>query len=436
MSEVLVLQMAERPADDAARWIVVDSNGTRIGPPVMGPLSAATVDAKERRVIVLVPATEVLSTSVDIPLKSAVKIQQALPFALEEQVADDVDELHFAAGARRTGGRIPVAVVNRTTLEGWLERLYEAGLHPSALIAANDGLANIPGTISLLLSEDTAYINDGGDVQLVLQEMGPTEALQAIGALDAEGVAVVPEAESADEADEDAAEATYRPKHLLIYCDADSNQKYADDLAGLRDHFESVDVKLLADGSLSRLAVTVASGSGVNLLQGAYGPKAEYAGYLKPWRYAAMLLLALGVVGATGKAVANYKLSNREAQLQESFIAEYQEIAPGTAEVRDPLAIISSLRNRTGASGSGPSVLLQSLEQLGNALQDNEAATVQAVSYRSGVTNVRLTAPSVAMLDSIQRLIDESGTYQAEIQSTDQNDDTVNSRIEITAVSP
>ena len=147
-----------------------------------------------------------------------------------------------------------------------------------------------------------------------------------------------------------------------------------------------------------------------------------------------VLLLALGVVGATGKAVANYKLGNQEAALQESFLAEYQEIAPGTSEILDPLAIISSLRSRTGASDSGPSILLQSMEHLGNALQDNEAASIQAVSYRSGVTNVRLTAPSVAVLDSIQRLIDESGTYQADIQSTDQNGDEVNSRIEIKAV--
>ena len=137
--------------------------------------------------------------------------------------------------------------------------------------------------------------------------------------------------------------------------------------------------------------------------------------------------------GAAGKAVANYKLSNQEAALQERFLAEYQEIAPGTSEVLDPLAIITSLRNRTGASDSGPSILLQSMQHLGDALQDNEAASIQAVSYRSGITNVRLTAPSVAVLDSIQRLIDESGTFQADIQSTDQNDDEVNSRIEIKA---
>ena len=63
--------------------------------------------------------------------------------------------------------------------------------------------------------------------------------------------------------------------------------------ARLRQHLDSVDINLLPDGVLPRLAVTVASGAGVNLLQGRYGESTDLAAVFRPWRYAAMLLIAL-----------------------------------------------------------------------------------------------------------------------------------------------
>ena len=54
------------------------------------------------------------------------KLAAALPFALEEFLADDVDELHFAPGTRRSNGRVPVCVVNRQLMSDWLSRIDPA----------------------------------------------------------------------------------------------------------------------------------------------------------------------------------------------------------------------------------------------------------------------------------------------------------------------
>ncbi len=417
MAEVLVLQLGDN-AESAARWIVVDSSGARISAPVMGPLSAARVDAAERKLVVLVPAADVLTTEVEIPVKAPAKILAALPFALEESVADDIEELHFAAGKRDEGGTVPVAVVNRLRMLEWLDMLRAADIEPHALIAENAGLAIIPGTISLLLAGDTVFINDGDSTELVMQGIGPEEALQAIGALD--------RSESEDEG-------ASLPGHVLVYCDADAEDTWSTHFSALRAQFETFDVKVLPDGQLPRLAVTVAAGAGINLLQGEFAPKAEYGGYFRPWRIAAGLLLGIGVIGLAGLGLDTLRLSQQESELKARFMEEYREIAPGASEVRDPVAVISSLRARTGGGGGEASLFLQSLEQLGAAMQANAAADIQAISYRGGVIDIRLTAPSVAVLDDIQRRIDEVGTFEAEIQGTTPEEDKVNSRIQIKA---
>ena len=106
MAEFLVIRIGET-AEHAADWIAVDSSGARRSQPVSGPLLEAINDVGDRKVIVLVPSAEVLTTSVDIPVKGGAKLQAALPFALEEDLAEDVENLHFAVARRLSAVRGP-----------------------------------------------------------------------------------------------------------------------------------------------------------------------------------------------------------------------------------------------------------------------------------------------------------------------------------------
>ena len=411
MAEYLVIRLgAER--DNVAHWIAVDSNGTRLSPPVTGPLGEANKDVAGRAVIVLVPATTVLTTTVDIPIRSGSRLQAALPFALEEHLADDVENLHFAAGTRRDSGLLPVAVVAHTQMQGWLESLNEAGITASTMVPENYGLARIPGTLSLLVDEQQIMFNDGADNEFVIQGVKPSDALAMAGSLEDEADAAV-------------------PGHLLVYCEPTAEEHFQHDWNALRHELSSVDINLLPDGVLPRLAVTVAAGRGVNLLQGRYGTKIELGSLVRPWRHAAILLLALGVLAIGGKAVDFYRLGLEEAALKEQFTQEYRQLRPDdTRDIVDPVATVNSVRRSFG----GPAALqvfLPSLQQLGSALQQNAAVDIEAISYRAGVIDVRLSAPDVATLDNIQRLIGNSGRFSASIQSTDQVGDKISSRIQI-----
>lgn len=417
MAEYLVIRLGNEP-EQRADWIAVDSDGTRRSPPVTGPLAEAVNDVGDRSVIVLVPATDVLTTSVDIPVKSGARLLSALPFALEEQLADDVENLHFAAGTRRDSGLLPVAVVSLEQLSDWLGMLQDAGITASRIIPENQGLAIIPGTLSLLVAGDEIVFNDGADSEFVMQGVKPSDALAVAGVLDAQGV------------DDDEQDAT-QSGHLVVYCEPADEERFVHDWNALRNELASVDINLLPDGVLPRLAVTVAAGRGINLLQGRFGAKAELATIFQPWRYAAMLLVALGVVALGGKAVDYYRLSQDQQTLKQQFTQEYRELRPNdTTEIIDPVGKVTSIRRSLG----GPAVaqvFLPSLQELSAALAQNEAAEIEAISYRAGIIDIRLTAPDVATLDSIQKLVSGSGRFSASIQSTDQVGDKVSSRIQI-----
>ena len=412
MAEFLVIRLGV-DREQAASWIAVDSNGTRTSQPVTGPLASAARDVADRSVIVLVPATTVLTTAVNIPVKGGSRLRAALPFALEEQLADDIEDLHFAAGTRRDSGQVPVAVVAHEQMSEWLEQLDAAGLSASRIVPENYGLARIPGTMSLLAAEDQIIFNDGADNEFVMQGAKPSDALAIAGALE--------ESENEDHA----------PGHLLVYCSQADEERFQHDWNALRHELASVDINLLPDGVLPRLAVTVAAGNGINLLQGRYGAKTEIGALFRPWRYAAVLFLTLGVLVFGGKVADYYRLTQEEVALKAQFAQVYQSIRPNDQrEVVDPVATVNSVRRGLGAP-TALQVLLPSLLQLGQAVQQNQTAKIEAISYRAGVIDVRLTAPDVATLDKIQKAVSSSGRFSAAIQSTDQVGEKINSRIQI-----
>ena len=172
--------------------------------------------------------------------------------------------------------------------------------------------------------------------------------------------------------------------------------------------------------------------AGINLLQGEFGEQTAVGELFRPWRYAAALLLGLVLFGIVGKSVDNYRLGLEEAALRDQFITEYRQIRPDdTRDVVDPLAMVNSVRRSLGGADVARQVFLPSLQQLAQALQQNRSADIEAISYRAGVVDVRLSAPDVATLDNIQRSVSASSRFNATIQSTDQVGDKVNSRIQI-----
>ena len=416
MAEFLVIRLGKNPGQ-SANWIAVDDNGTRRSEPVTGPLPDAARDVAERNVIVLVPAASVLTTSVYVPVKGGARLRAALPFALEESLADDIDTLHFAAGKRRHSDLLPVSVVARSQMTEWLDALDTAGIVATKIMSENHGLARIPGTLSMLVAEDQVMFNDGAENEFVMQGVKPSDVLAVAGELD-------------DESDKEGGD-NQQPGHLLVYCEPGEESLFEHDWTTLRQKMASVDINLLPDGVLPRLAVTVAAGHGVNLLQGMFGAKVEYGTAFRPWRYAAALLLALVLIGFGSKAVDYYRLAKEQTALKDQFTQEYRQIRPDDdREVVDPSSIVKSIRRSVGSLSSSDA-FLPSLHQLSLALQQNSSAEIAAISYRAGVVDVHLTAPDVATLDSIQKIVSNSGRFNASIQSTDQVGDKISSRIQI-----
>ncbi|MEH6564823.1 MAG: type II secretion system protein GspL [Halopseudomonas sp.] len=86
------------------------------------------------RVRALAPASVVNLFRVRLPAQRAAAARAALPYALEDLVSQELDELHIVMGPRRAEGRVSAAVVSHTPMQSWLEAFRQAGMRLEALL--------------------------------------------------------------------------------------------------------------------------------------------------------------------------------------------------------------------------------------------------------------------------------------------------------------
>lgn len=418
MSEFVVIRMPG-PSADSAEWITVDETGVCLDQPRSGELDAAAQEAAGRKVIGLVPAFSVLRTDTDIPVRSTAKLLKALPFAMEEQLAEDVDELHFASGRRDADGRLPVAVVQKSEMDAWLDRLADAGLDAAGLYSDGDALGDIPGTTVMLVEPGRVTLRDvDGSVAVA-----DRESLDAVTELWLAG----------RQTDDD--DAPTEPVNLLVYTTPDSHGSLETFLAEIHERVDTLDVKLQPDGALPRMASQIVVNNGVNLLQGDYARRSNLGMYWPAWQVAAMLLL--GLVGAlTGyKALEIMQLNRHVAALDTAIEQAFRYTFPGIGEIRDPQSLLESkLRELGASSGSGNrSPFLDTMKTVAIAVSESAGADtkVETINYRSGVMELRVRAPSVESLDAIRKAIVEDTGLSAEIQSANPEGDKVLGRLQI-----
>jgi len=313
-------------------------------------------------VVVWTPAAETLLLRARLPTRSAAKIAQALPFALEDQLIDAPEKLHFAF-TQEADGALAVAVTRRERMEGWLAALAAAGLAPARLA---------PVTLSLPLAE-RAWTLAFSDGELVLRSGlhagfgGPREA-QPPGWLHT----ALAEARAESNA----------PERILLL-DAPGDLDSAAWRAALGLPLET----------LSPSGAAVPS-TRLDLLQQRYARRGRHAALQRAYLPAAALLAAWLVLTLLLDAVDWARTSYRVHAADEEMRALLVKSFPDTRVIVDPAEQmrrgLEDLGTKSGAASPGDMLFL--LARASPAFERESRLRVQGIEYAEKTLSVRLAA--------------------------------------------
>ena len=386
------------------QWAVADDRGSLVSDPAAGTLAEASAAVEGRRSTLVVPGNDVLLAEALVPGGSQARALQAIPFALEEQLADDVEKLHFALGSKDRDDNYPVAIIDRSTMDTISEQCQEAGLRPTSIVPETLALPMLEAidfdevSWTALLDEDQAVIRLNGYKGFATDNSVASFMLEG-----AKG-----------DLAEDAS-----PLLTIYTTDPETNLVVPGGVdTDLRD----------CESRLALYAEGLASEPNINLLQGSYNPKTQFDKTWKPWRWTAALAAVL-----VGTLFASKWFDYRALKAEESYIdgeiaTAFESALPGVRMQRPRRQIQDAL---SGNGTGNVSNFTNQLAEIAASLSTQPQTKVRTIGFRNGSFDLDLNTDAVPTMDALKSELSKRGALELTLRSSNREKDTVRARVRI-----
>lgn len=348
------------------------------------PSELAQLHDKAQRcsVTVLVPGQDVLLTEVRLPASSQRLLPQLIPNSLEDELASDIESLHFAwpNNAKPAGLEqpIPVTVVSKASMQAWLDALNKAGIEADAIY---------PDYFALPVSEQGVMLRLGAS--MLVRE----------GQWQAYSTDVPP---------------------LFEIAASDITEQYELPL---------------------QVATTGYAKQAINLRQGEFrsARKRRKQQLSLPWRPTAIAAGVALVAVFAQQFVTYVQLGQENQQLQQAIESTYREAFPNTtrivnvrSQLRQQLASVGANATAAGESNVSIDAGLTLLGQLEPAFRATPNVALDRLRYNNGTLQLQVNAADFENLQSFQEAANKTGLTVSQGQVTNQNG-VVSGALEVTA---
>ena len=368
MSEFLTVRLSSEP-QSPVQWLVWSTSQQEVI--ASGELSSweqldeLTPYAEKRSCIALLPGNECLIKRVEIPKGAARQFDSMLPFLLEDEVAQDIEDLHLTI-LDKDATHATVCGVEREWLKQALDTFREANIIFRKVL---------PDTLALPL-EDQGISALQIDQHWLLRQSN----YQAVSINEA-WLAMFLQSDWVALDDEEQSPTIF--SYTALPSDDIQQQ------SGIEWQAKPAELVM---SLLSQQAIT----SGVNLLTGTFKTKSSFSKYWRVWQKVAIAACLLVAVIVTQQVL---KVQQYEAQA-EAYRTESERIFRSVLPGKQRIPTVSYLKRQMndeakkyGGSGDGDS-LLGWLALLPETLGQVKAIEVNSIRYDGNRSEVRLEAKS------------------------------------------
>ncbi len=384
------------------KWMKLDEEGIPITRGAEARLEQVSSVTQNAHVIVLLPLQQMLLTKVNTRARKVKHLQKAVPFALEDELADDIEDLHFALGQRYGENDYPVAVIEKTTLDTILETLASVGIYPDILTADVFGLPIREGSWTILIEDDRALVRtsrfNGFTIDLHNLQQILTSSLR-----------------QADES----------PTELNVYrCESSESNIKKFNFPINSNELDDCPPGLFADG--------LDEDECINLLQASYQKKDKRHRQFAPWKYAAILFAIWIGLSLVSVFIDHARLEKEEKRLDTQIEQVLRETFPNIQNVSNPrLQMEQRLKNFIADTAPGSQAsFMELLAVSGESMKQAGKVGINTMSYREGKLNVEVESPDIQILDTVKQSL-KTKNYFADIRSANTKGSIVAAKLEI-----
>ena len=406
MMKQIHLRLLPSPgAEPRAYWFTLQDG--RIASEIkQGDLAVAAADIGADNVIAYIPGIDILLTRVKLPAGRKSQLRNALPYALEENLIDDVDDLHCALGPQLENGKYVAAVTRDDKISYWHQLLLATGLHIQALLPDFLLVPFTPQSWSVACEGNTAYVRTSETEGFVCQiNVLPLLLKKELGA------------------------DKQLPEKILFY----GCLPFEESLMGeaITSQCELLQHPPLGAGNLIELlANNPFTTTSLNLLQGDYAPSSRLRQRLRPWYASAALTGVLILLGFVGSVIEYVSLQQQNAALEQQITQVFRQTFPDVTRIVNPA---SQMRSRVAelrgkGRGSGPD-FSQMLARVAPVFANSKGVTAQYLRYQMGQMEISLETPDLQSLENLKNRLSEAVPWEVELKSANSTENKVQGRI-------
>ena len=395
---------------DQFEWLVVNTKGKPLSGVGRGSGEELANLCRRKQVVLLAPGADVLLTQVTLPTRNTAGIMRALPYAVEEQLAEDVDALHFARGSQDSEGTMAVAVIRRQCLDTYLETLSQLGIQPAKVYAAPLLLPREDNTWSILLENDRALLRYGDSQGMELE----TDCLAPIlGRLLQEQ-----DAEN--------------PPKLKVWYSGDLEP----DTGQLAMTGCEIDVVPVPETGMALMASTLAKHTPLDLLQGEYRQQGASLFSFKPWRPALVLLVLAMLVQLAGMGYQHWLLKAEAQALEEEIETLFRSAFPDAGRLvpgRERVLAQQKLAELRRQYGQGVDTFLSLLHSSGEELHKERSLRLIGLNFKNRILQLNLKGKDLSQFEELKEKLLQGGggNIDVKVLSAVARKDSVDGRIMI-----
>lgn len=407
MKETIILRLGEQlpEKDDIVSWSIFRAEEkVRLG---RGPLSEAATMCAARQVVVLVPGSSVMLTKVAVPTQNRQRMLKAIPFMLEEQLTEDIDDLHFALGNKDSDG-VSVAVIRHDLMHTWQQSLWQVGIEADLITSDFFAVPLQDNSWSILLEDDHALVHQTGQRGFSIEN----NTLQ---------IMLVPEL-LGDE---------LKPEHIYVTDCRDGENECASWLKQLCEE-QGIELHYETESQEVMTVFQVTPSLLINFMQGDYSRRERWGKMLRPWKPAAAMLSVLLLLSFVTLVTDNYVYSSKDEALNSEIEQLYRTTFPDARKVVNPrLQMERKLEALKGGSVGAESGFLALLDKVGPILKGTSDLNLSNMRFSEGHLDLDLKIGDLQALDKLKNGLIEKTGLTVEIQSASSKKDQVEARMQI-----
>ncbi|MGB3918807.1 hypothetical protein J9253_20090 [Thiothrix litoralis] len=344
--------------------------------------------ARGQDVVLLIPGREVLLTQTSVNTRNQKQLQQAVPFALEDSIADDLDNQHIVWQTQANSALVDVAIISRARLREWVNALQIHQLRTTSIL---------PDLFALPWETDTTLWQQGEHIWVRTGELSGYTSSDAALPLLLDSLA-------AGKTD---------PIPLRLY--SDQTDKWTTDTRFVIT--PETQAEQLLPASLQPALK-------LNLLNGLQDEnRAQLHQQWQRWRLAAGLAAASALLTVGIYGVESYHLQQQLDAVDAQNLQLFAELFPGVSDV-DPRGLKSRLaselarvRGKGSTAGASTSPLPQ-LSAFAAAMGKAGELTVEDIRAQSGTLTLNLQAKNQQAIETLRDTLEKALGNPVELQSS------------------